>query len=188
VALFLVYVASVLVVISRGWLRPPADEDEDEDDASVSGRSVPALLAIMALALLAITGAAEVVVLGAVEIAERLGISQFAIGATVVAIGTTLPDKAISLVGGMRGRGGVVTANALGSNIFLLTLVLGLAALASGSGLRVADSVIQVDLPLLLAASVLTVLLFRRRSLHWRTGIALLALYVAYLAFVLVRG
>ena len=43
-------------------------------------------------------------------------------------MGTTLPDKAISFVAGRRGRSGIVTANATGSNIFVLTLILGLAA------------------------------------------------------------
>jgi len=106
----------------------------------------------------------------------------------VVAIGTTLPDKAISFVGGMRGQGGVVTSNALGSNIFILKLVLGLAALSSSSGVAVAHGVTRVDLPLLLAASVLVVALFHRRSLHWRTGLALLTLYAGYITFALVRG
>lgn len=106
----------------------------------------------------------------------------------VVAVGTTLPDKAISLIGGVRGQSGVVTANALGSNIFVLTLVLGVAALVSGDGLHIGASIVNVDLPLLLGATVLVVALFFRRRLHRATGIALLALYVGYLALALLRG
>jgi Ca2+/Na+ antiporter len=185
VAVFAVYVLSVLLVIQRGWLRAPADDDDDEP---VTGRSVLRLVLTLALSLAVIAGAAEAIVLGAVHIAHQLGLSEYAIGATVVAIGTTLPDKAISFVGGMRGQSGVVTSNALGSNIFVLTLVLGLAALSSSSGVAVSQGVTRVDLPLLLAASTLVVALFHRSSLHRRTGIALLALYVGYIAYALVRG
>jgi cation:H+ antiporter len=186
VAVFAAYVFSVLLVIRRGWLRAPADDDDDDEPAA--GGSVLRLVVTLVLSLAVIAGAAEAIVLGGVHIAHQLGLSEYAIGATVVAIGTTLPDKAISLVGGMRGQSGVVTSNALGSNIFVLTLVLGLAALSSSSGVAVSHSVTRVDLPLLLAATVLVVALFHRSSLHWRTGIALLTLYVGYIAYALVRG
>lgn len=186
VAVFVVYVVSVLLVIQRGWLRPP--EKEDEDGETPAERSALRIFVTLVLSLAVISGAAEAIVLGAAHIADVAGLSDYAIGATVVAIATTLPDKAISFVGGRRGQSGVVTANALGSNIFILTLVLGLAALSTSSGVSVAHSVTRVDLPLLLAASVLVVVLFHRPSLHWRTGLALLALYVAYIAFALIRG
>ena len=159
VAAFVVYVASVLVVIRRGWLRPPEDDDDD-DDAPVAGSALHPI-AVLVLGLVVISVGAELIVQGSVHIAQRIDLSEYAIGATVVSIGTTLPDKAISLIGGLRGQGGVVTANATGSNIFLLTLVLGLAALSGGAGLAVAPTVAHVDVPLLLAATLLVTLLFR---------------------------
>ena len=187
VAAFVVYVASVLVVIRRGWLRPPEDDDDDDDDAPVAGSALRPI-AVLVLGLVVISVGAELIVQGSVHIAQRIGLSEYAIGATVVSVGTTLPDKAISLIGGLRGQGGVVTANATGSNIFLLTLVLGLAALSGGAGLAVAPTVAHVDVPLLLAATLLVTLLFRQRSLHRRTGVALLILYVTYIVYALVRG
>jgi len=186
VAAFVVYVASVLVVIRRGWLRPPEDDDDD-DDAPV-GASALRPIAVLVLGLVVISVGAELIVQGSIHIAQRIGLSEYTIGATVVSIGTTLPDKAISLIGGLRGQGGVVTANATGSNIFLLTLVLGLAALSGGHGLAVAPTVAHVDVPLLLAATLLVTLLFRQPSLHRRTGVALLILYVAYIVYALARG
>jgi Ca2+/Na+ antiporter len=185
VALFVAYVVSVVVVIRRGLLRPPDSEEDDGDDATDASKLRLAIT--LAVSLAVICGAAEAVVLGAVHIAHVVGLSDYAIGATVVAVGTTLPDKAISFLGGRRGQSGVVTANATGSNIFLLTLVLGLVALSSGSGLRLSHAVATVDVPLLVAASAAVAALFFRRSLHWRTGTALLTLYVGYVAFVLVR-
>jgi cation:H+ antiporter len=186
IAVFVVYGGSVLLVIHRGWLKPPQEAEEAED--SPAEASLVAIGIRLLVGLAVISAAAEAVVLGAVHIAHQAGLSEYAIGATVVAIGTTLPDKAISFVGGRRGQGGVVTANALGSNIFLLTLVLGVAALSTNAGLAVSASVTHVDLPLLIGASVLVVALFQRASLHWRTGLTLLTLYAGYIAFVLVRG
>jgi cation:H+ antiporter len=184
VAVFAAYVASVLLVIRKGWLRAPADED----DELRSDVRLVRLVSVFIVSLVVISAAAEAIVLGAAHIAHQAGLSEYAIGATIVAIGTTLPDKAISLVGGIRGQSGVVTSNALGSNIFLLTLVLGLAALSNPHGVTISHHIARVDLPLLLAASVLVVALFHRASLHRRTGIALLTLYAGYVAFALVRG
>ena len=188
VAVFVLYVASVLVVIHRGWLRPPDDDDDDDEAEALAEGATLRPLAVLVMGLVVISGAAELVVQGAAHIAERIGLSEYAIGATVVAIGTTLPDKAISLIGGWRGQGGVVTANATGSNIFLLSLVLGLAALAGGTGLAVPPTVAHVDVPLLLAMTLLITLLFRRPSLHRRIGVVLLILYVAYVVYALVQG
>ena len=183
---FAAYVLSVLFIIWRGWLKTPPTEAASL--AAAPERPSLVLLVSLGISLAIICGAAEAVVLGASHIARVVGLSEYAIGATIVAIGTTLPDKAISLVAGRAGQGGVVTSNALGSNIFLLTLVLGVAALASAPGLQVPTVVRQVDLPLLLAVSAIVALLLRRSRLHWRVGLALLAAYGAYLAFALIRG
>jgi cation:H+ antiporter len=185
VALFLLYASSVLLVMRRGWLRPIVEDDDD--DAMPSTARVRLVLAL-AVSLLVIGAGAELIVQGAVRIAEAVGLSDYAIGATVVAIGTTLPDKAISFIGGRRGQSGVVTANATGSNIFVLTLVLGLAALFSGDGLSVTQDVIRIDVPLLLVVSALVVALFMRPSIGRRAGAGLLVLYAAYLVFALIRG
>ncbi len=188
VAVFVAYVASILLVIQRGWLRPLAEDDDDDDDDDASAAGLGWLVGTVIVGLIVIGAGAELVVAGAVAIAERIGLSEYAIGATIVAIGTTLPDKAISLIGGRRGQSGVVLANAIGSNIFVLTLVLGLAALFSGDGLAIAPAIARVDLPLLVAATLLIALLCRRPALHRGTGFALLACYVAYIVAALVRG
>jgi Ca2+/Na+ antiporter len=188
IAVFVAYFVSVLLVIQRGWLRPPEDEEEDEDDNEAAEGSLWRHVAVLVASLVVILVGAELVVEGGVHIAHRIGLSEFVIGATIVAIGTTLPDKAISLVGGLRGQGGVVTANATGSNIFLLSLVLGISTLFSSSGIRVASEVSHVQVPILLGVTVLVVALFQRRTLHRAAGVGLLALYGAYIVYVVVRG
>lgn len=185
ILLFAVYAISIILVLQRGWLRP-LEDDDDDDDLDLPA-SLLRLIVLLAVTLAIIAGGAELTVWGATRIAHWAGLSDYAIGATIVAIGTTLPDKAISFVGGRRGQGGIVTANATGSNIFVLTLVLGLAALFSGGGLHVPSNVARIDTPLLLAATVLVTALFFRPSIHWRTGMVLLTLYGAYIVYALVR-
>ncbi len=186
---FALYVVSILLVIRRGWLRPfePEDDDDDEADGSTATRLLPQIGTLL-IGLVTIAIGAELVVQGSVAIAQQVGLSEYAIGATIVAVGTTLPDKAISFVAGRRGNSGIVTANAIGSNIFVLTLVLGLAALISGSGVSIAPDVAAVDIPLLIAVTVLVVLLFQRSALGRGTGIGLLLLYVAYVVSTLLRA
>ena len=79
VAVFAVYVASVLLVIRRGWLQPPAEED-DEGEESGSVPSATRTVAILVLSLVVISGAAEAIVLGAAHIAHQVGLSEYAIG------------------------------------------------------------------------------------------------------------
>lgn len=180
VAIFAGYALAVVLTIRNGWLRPLTDDDDDDEFKT---GTTPWLLAQFAAGLAVVTFGAELVVQGASALAARAGLSDFVIGATVVAIGTTLPDKMISLVGGLRGQSGVVFANASGSNIFVLTLVLGLAGLGTPGGVAVAPGVARVDVPLLLAATTLVAFLFWRPALHRGTGVVLLGLYVAYLAY-----
>jgi Ca2+/Na+ antiporter len=187
VLLFVVYAVSILLAIQRGWLRPLELVDDDDEEAAIA-RAAPARQIGMLIASVIVLGAgAELIVEGSVAIARLGGLSDYAIGATIVAVGTTLPDKAISFVAGRRGQGGVVTANAAGSNIFTLTIILGLATLGAG-GLAIAPEVARIDLPLLVAASALVVLLFSRPALGRGTGWALLALYGAYIVYALIRG
>jgi len=142
------------------------------------------MLAIILASLLVLALGAELVVRGSAEIARRLGVSEYAIGATIVAIGTTLPDKAISLVGGMKGSSGVVLANATGSNIFVLTLLLGLSAILGGAG----GSSIGIDMWLLLGVSIAVTVMILRERLGRVEGALLLLFYAAYIAYALWRG
>ena len=184
VGLFLLYLASILLAIRRGGLPAPADDDDDdeqEEREAMERRPAAVQALFLALGLGLISLGAWLVVEPAVYFAHALGIPETIIGLTIVAIGTTLPDKAISLIGGLKGQGGLVAANAVGSNLFLLTLVLGLSALAAPV---VADrQTLLFDVPVLIGSALLLFLLFLRRQLHWRVGLLLLLLYAGYLTY-----
>lgn len=191
--LFAVYIVALLYLLGRHFLHIEfADEDDDDDQdgeeeraernysSARSGRYI--LLAFVGLALILV--GAEAVVQAGLYFARLLHISEFVIGVTMVALGTTLPDKVISFAGALRGRSGIVTANAIGSNIFNLLFVLGITALVQPLAL---DSQTRAfDVPFLLGSTLLLTLLLFFKKIGRLAGIVLLALYIFYLVYNLV--
>ena len=91
---------------------------------------------------------------GAAGLARGLGVSELVIGLTVVAAGTSLPELAASLAAALKGERDMAVGNVVGSNIFNLTAVLGLAATATPDGVAVAPSTLLYDFPVMLGAAV----------------------------------
>lgn len=116
---------------------------------------------------------------GATVIAERFGVSQIVIGLTIVAIGTSLPELATSVVASVRGEADVAFGNVIGSNILNILLILGVAAMIrpiEAQGLR------PLDLGVMVASAVLVLpLMWRGWVLNRWEGAVLVAGYVAYL-------
>jgi cation:H+ antiporter len=126
---------------------------------------------------------ANVLVDGAVVIAKTLGMSEVVIGLTVIAIGTSLPELATSVVAALRNDADVAFGNVLGSNILNILLILGVVAMiqpVSGAGLRTLDLAVMVG-----SAVLLYPLLWRGRVLNRWEGGLLLAGYITYIVFAL---
>lgn len=116
----------------------------------------------------------------AVSIARTMGISELVIGLTVVAIGTSLPELASSAVAGFRGQGEIAIGNVVGSNLFNILFVLGLSA--SISEVPVNESLIAVELPVMILFTIALLPLMRRKlSVSRADG---MLLFVAYLALI----
>jgi cation:H+ antiporter len=175
--------SSVLYTV---WAYRSAKRDRNAEVAAEYAGEIPApqrsrlragLFVIAGLAGLLI--GANVLVSGAVVIAQALGLSQAVIGLTVIAIGTSLPELATSVVAAVRNDADVAFGNVLGSNILNILLVLGVVAViqpVSGAGLR------PLDLGVLIASAVLVYpLMWRGRMLNRWEGAILLAGYAAYL-------
>lgn len=126
----------------------------------------------------------QLLVVGAVNIATALGVSSLVIGLTVVAVGTSLPELATSIIAIRRGETDMAVGNIVGSNIFNIGMVLGVPALIFGAGIPIANAVIAIDLPLMLAASAaLLPIAFTGLVIARWEGVAFFALYVAYTAY-----
>ena len=122
---------------------------------------------------------ANLLLMGAVNIAAQFGISEVVIGLTIVAIGTSLPELAASVVASVKREPDVAFGNAIGSNILNILLVVGVAALIrpiETQGLRIFDVA-----ALLASAVILLPLMWRGWVLNRWEGTFLLAAYVAYL-------
>lgn len=131
---------------------------------------------VAGLALLAV--GAELLVKGASRLARLIGISPLVVGLTVVAYGTSAPELVVSADAAMRGNPGLAIGNAVGSNILNVLLILGVCAVIRP--LAISASVVRRDLPVLICASVLMLLLCSDRVLSRFEGCLLLTAFVAY--------
>jgi cation:H+ antiporter len=114
---------------------------------------------------------------GATKIALDLGVSQFLIGLTLVAVGTSLPELATSIVGSYRGEGDIILGNIIGSNIFNLLLIL--AAGMVITPLEIPHQVREIQIPLMLSLTFALYPLIRMNHKITRLeGIILLAAYL----------
>ena len=141
------------------------------------GAKVIDYVLLFVLGLLLVSGA-QMVVFGGKNIAEALGISEFVIGATVVAIGTSLPEMTNALYGAIRERGSISVGNIIGANIMNALVVLGIASLIRP--LQTGASVLTILL-VLLAMIPMIVSLKKTGGIDRRVGAYFLALYLLYL-------
>ncbi len=174
------------------WLvRAARREGLTPDDGSAAaarsgGASMVGAVAAVALGLAGLVLGAGWLVDGAVALATTLGISERVIGLTLVAVGTSLPELATSVVAALRGQRDIAVGNVVGSNLFNLTAVLGLAATASSGGVVVADRALQVDLPVMVVAALICLpVLFTGFEISRREGLAFLTALAAYFGWVL---
>lgn len=125
---------------------------------------------------------ARLIVSGASGVAQRLGVSEHIIGLTIVAVGTSLPELAATLVAARHRQADLAVGNVVGSNIFNALLVTGLAALVRP--LPVNEYVIRIDGPAMVAASVVFyVIVYFGKKLTRAQGAVFLGLYVFYLVW-----
>jgi len=122
------------------------------------------------------------------ESAEKIGlafkISPFIIGVTIISIGTSLPELATSLVAIFKDQTEIVAANAIGSNIANILLVVGISAIVAGS-LKVKRSLIDIDLPLLITATALIIVIMWDKQVTMGEGIVAIIGYLVYAGYTL---
>lgn len=126
---------------------------------------------------------AEALVKGASKIAAAIGISPLVIGLTVVAFGTSAPELAVSVLSSANGQSDISLGNVVGSNIFNVLFILGISALIVP--LVVALQLIRLDVPIMIGASLLTLLFAWDGVIRLWEGIIMLILGIAYTVFVI---
>jgi len=143
---------------------------------------VQILLVLVGIGLLVL--GARWLVDGSVTIARSAGISEAVIGLTLIAIGTSLPEVATSIVAAVRGQRDIAVGNIVGSNISNILAVVGLTAAVNPGGLRVAESLLHFDLPVMMAVAVacLPIFAMEYRISRWE-GVVFFSYYVIYMVY-----
>ena len=146
------------------------------------GTPLPLSLLFIALGLVGVIAGAEFLVDGSIELAQRYGVSEEMIGLTMVAVGTSLPELATSVIAALRKQSEIALGNVLGSNIYNTIGIGGLTAVVQP--VPVSPGMQFFDIPLMVAVSVLLVVVVAtgQRVTRWE-GAFLLALYGGYIAF-----
>jgi len=143
------------------------------------------IVLLVILGLLLVFIGAEALVRGSASLAMRLGVSPLLIGLTIVAYGTSFPELIVSVRATLIGLGDISIGNIIGSNIFNIALILGLAALVRP--LKVKIQLIKTDAPLMIVTALLLVAFFFDRFLSRIEGLIFVSGIVIYtLAIILI--
>lgn len=135
-------------------------------------------LALFVLGLFLLIGGAELLVRGASRLASVFGISRLVIGLTVVAFGTSAPEFAINLRAAFTGNADLAVGNVVGSNIFNVLFILGVSALITP--LVVSVQLVRLDVPIMIGASVMMLIMGLDGVVGWMDGLVLSAAFVVY--------
>lgn len=175
-ALFLYF----MVVTVRG-----AKVSDSEETPQKAPMGVWKAIGLIVLGLACLVGGSNVFVTGATDVAQSLGVSQAVIGLTVVAMGTSLPELATSVVSARKGNSGIAIGNVLGSNVFNILMILGITGIISPmniQGITLADLFMMTGSVMLLWLFSFTKLTIER----WE-GAVLTVIFIGYISY-LVAG
>ncbi|MDD6212575.1 MAG: calcium/sodium antiporter [Clostridiales bacterium] len=180
--IFLIIFAVYLIgmIFNAKKARSQAQEEEDYNIMSM-GKS----LLCIAIGILGIKFGGDFVVDGASTVASLLGLSQTLIGLTIVAVGTSLPELVTSIVAARKNEIDMAVGNVVGSNIFNILLVLGVAS-AISPVIFLRENIIDI-IVLIVMSIIVWIFSFTRTILSRREGIIMLLLYGTYLVYICLR-
>ena len=177
--LILAMACYIIIILINATKNINADED--------SGKkfSVPKSLIFIVIGLAAVIFGGQLVVNNATVIAKSLGMSDTLVGLTIVAIGTSLPELVTSIVAAKKGDSGIALGNAIGSCIFNILFIIGIASMLTP--IHVATELI-IDTVILIAVCVLITILARTKKVTSKPeGAIMLLCYIAYTAYIIIR-
>lgn len=183
--MFVTALLYTIVLVYRGRQRSRIQLNPGE------GTAYQSIMRPLGLNILLVMGGLALLIYGAnllveacIEIAQLLRVSELVIGLSIVAVGTSLPELATSIVACMKGKRDLAVGNLVGSNIFNILLVLGLCSALSTDGLVVEPRALEFDIVLMIVVAVACLPIFASdyKINRWE-GVLLLAYYIAYIVY-----
>ena len=171
------YVAGNIMTVKR--TSPEENKIEGVEVPEDHSKNLWRDISFLFIGLIALAFGSNFLVTGAVDLARIWGLSEALIGLTIVSIGTGTPEMATALMAAYRKRADLAIGNAVGSNLFNIMFVLGIAALVApldGNGISSVDLYVMLGVTILLLPTVWT-----GRILDRKEGFLFLAIYVGYL-------
>ncbi len=186
----LVLLAALVLMLGDAFRRGQAHRNGRDADAVEGAEPGMAWWRIGLFTVLGVIGlplGADLLVDGAVDIAGALGVSEALIGLTLVAVGTSLPELATTVMAALRREAGVVMGNVLGSNMFNLLGIIGVAGMVGE--IPVPAEMLTRDLWVMVGASALLGwFVISGRSIGRAWGVAMVLLYGGYLGLLALQG
>lgn len=172
-----------LFVLFLGYMFVISRNTECDVDANEKNIGVAKMTLCILGGLVALVAGSNISVSAAVDIARIIGISERVIGLTIIALGTSLPELVTSVVAAHKGQSDIAIGNIVGSNIFNILFVLGVAGLISPipfDNAFLADAIWAI-----MATVMLFVCTVRRRKLTRGAGVLFVLIYVAYIVWLI---
>ena len=139
-------------------------------------------IGLLALGFFMLVKGADYFVDGAAGIATKFGIPQLVVGLTIVAMGTSAPEAAVSITGAMNGAADISVGNVVGSNILNILIILGITGFITT--VAVQKSTLMIEMPFMMAITVLLIVLgMSGNEISFMEGVIFWICFIAYLVY-----
>ena len=189
IILLIIFTCYIFLLIFN-TLKRKNDGRDSSDDEEIKVLSAPVTIIYIIGGIVAIVSGGDFVVDSASEIARSFGLSNTLIGLTVVALGTSLPELVTSIVASVKGENDLALGNVVGSNLFNILFVLGIATLVSPIDLSViTNSIFTIyDIIILIAVSVLSyIFTLLKKDVSRTEGSCMVLMYICYMVYIITR-
>ena len=189
-AIFLLGIIAFTCLSYRSGRKLEMQKSKEEKAAEIqenAGKILPVGLSLVLVigGLLALVGGGKLFVNSAVLIAQLMGISEAVIGLTIVAVGTSMPELATSVVAAIKGENDIAIANVVGSNIFNILAILGVAPLIAPIK---SAGISMIDMYTMLGISILLIAFMKPLKINRWMGAIFLVIYTAYTVWLFFKG
>ena len=175
----------ILFLIYLGYLFVMAKKGNDQEEAEAKDNPVWKCMLLMVIGGILVVKGSDFAVSGATEIARYFGMSERFIGLTIVALGTSLPELVTSIVAARKNEVDMALGNAIGSNVFNILMVLGIASAISPISI-ITENII--DLCVLIVFTICVwIFAGTKKKIGRIEGFSMVALYVIYAVYIIIR-